>query len=265
MGKILVCADIHGRQFWKEPCLNHVDEFDKIVFLGDFVSSYPYEGISKDETIDNFLEILDFKVANKDKVILLIGNHCFSYINSSICESRTDWENWDKLNEIYTEHIKYFDLAWETNINEKRYFFSHAGVRKGWLKRLVDAELLTLENINVLPNAEVFNNLLHVAYDNGGNPDVANSLEYCLGMYSTYRGYLGWDDGSIVWADIREYLDKDKIEYPDVRFICGHTQLESKPIIEDWVVDLDVRRPFVIDTDTGKIEEYGKEGVDRED
>ena len=45
-------------------------------------------------------------------------------------------------------------------------------------------------------------------------------------------------------------------EYDNVVFICGHTQLEEEPIIEKWVMDLDVRRTFVLDTETGKIEDY---------
>lgn len=75
MSKILIIGDVHGRQFWKDACLNHWDEFDKIVFLGDYVSPYPAEEISNKKAIEVFHEVLDFKMKNPKKVVLLMGNH----------------------------------------------------------------------------------------------------------------------------------------------------------------------------------------------
>ena len=259
MGKILIIGDVHGRQFWKDACLNHKDEFDKIVFLGDYVAPYGYEGITNEQAIAVFREVLDFKKENEEKVVLLLGNHDLSYFNTNICESRTDHRNWNLLNELYAENIKLFDLAWETEINGKRYFFSHAGVRKGWLK-CVAGEWFAWDDTDKLPPADMFNNAFHKAYEDGQD-ELCESFEYLIGVYSSYRGWGGWDYGSIVWADFREYLT---VEFPDVMFICGHTQLENKPIIESWAADLDVRRPFVLNTETGKIEE-NETRVDKED
>lgn len=253
MGKILIIPDVHGRTFWFEAC-DHKDDFEKIVFLGDYVSPYPDEDISNERAIEIFNEVLDFKKENPEKVVLLLGNHDLSYFNTEICECRTDHKNWSPLNTIYTENLGLFDLAWETKIGDKRYFFSHSGVRKGWLK-CIAGEWFEWEDLDTLPPADMFNNTLHTAYSEGKD-ELRESFEYLIGVYSSYRGWGGWDYGSIVWADIREYGNDIGIEYPDVMFICGHTQLENRPIITDWVADLDVRRPFVLDTETGKIEEY---------
>ena len=255
MGKILINGDVHGRQFWKDACLKHTDEFDKIVFLGDYVSPYPDEKISNEEAISVFEEVLKFKDNNPEKVILLVGNHDLSYFNSNICECRTDWKNWDKINKMFFDNIKSFDLAWETKIGDKRYFFSHAGVKKGWFENWVKDNLFKWDR-DELPSADYFNNLFHVAYNDGRNfgTKSTHDFETAIGIYSTYRGWDGWDYGSIVWADIREYGMGP--EYDNVVFICGHTQLEEEPIIEKWVMDLDVRRTFVLDTETGKIEDY---------
>lgn len=255
MGKILIIGDVHGRQFWKDTCLNHKDEFDKIVFLGDYVSPYSYEKISNKEAIEVFGEVLDFKKENRDKVVLLIGNHDLSYYKPSICECRTDWKNWNRLNGIYLENNDLFDLAWETEINGKRYFFSHAGIRKGWLNCVSYGIWFDWDNINELPPAKMFNDAFHLVYnvdlkDQEKIRTLRQDFERLIGVYSTYRGLGGWDYGSIVWADIREYKEK---EFDDVVFVCGHTQLENKPFITDWVMDLDCRRPFVLDTETGKI------------
>lgn len=75
MGKILICPDVHGRQFWKEPCLDHKNDFEKIVFMGDYVSPYEWEGITNEKAIDVFKEILSFRKENPEKVVLLMGNH----------------------------------------------------------------------------------------------------------------------------------------------------------------------------------------------
>ena len=71
---ILVCGDIHGRRFWKEPCKN-LDKYDKVVFLGDYLDPYGFEGIEVEDAIENFKEILELKKNNMDKVVLLLGNH----------------------------------------------------------------------------------------------------------------------------------------------------------------------------------------------
>ena len=257
MSKIAILPDIHGRQFWK-TVKEHADDFDKIVFLGDYVSPYPSEDISNEQALDVFREVLDFKKEKPEKVILLIGNHDLSYYNIDICECRTDYVNWNKLNKLYLENNKLFDIAWETEINGKRYFFSHSGVRKGWLNCISGGIWFDWDNVNELPPAEMFNDAFHLAYnvdlkDQEKIRTLRRDFEHLIGVYSTYRGWGGWDYGSIVWADIREYNEP---EFDDVVFVCGHTQLENEPIIKGWVMDLDCRKPFVLDTETGNVKEF---------
>ncbi len=74
MSKICICGDVHGRTFWLDAC-SHKDDFEKIVFIGDYVSPYPYEDISNARAIEIFNEVLDFKKENPEKVALLMGNH----------------------------------------------------------------------------------------------------------------------------------------------------------------------------------------------
>ena len=65
MSKVIILPDIHGRTFWKYA-LEHIDEFDKVIFLGDYLDPYPHEGITFDESVENFKEILEFKKNNID-------------------------------------------------------------------------------------------------------------------------------------------------------------------------------------------------------
>ena len=58
MNKIIIVPDVHGRSFWKK--IKHVKD-TPIVFLGDYLDPYGREGISNEDAIQNFKEILHFE------------------------------------------------------------------------------------------------------------------------------------------------------------------------------------------------------------
>lgn len=70
--KIVVISDVHGRDLWKKQV---EEEADLYIFLGDYFDSFD---IPHEIQISNFLDIKKFYEDNKDKVILLAGNHCLS-------------------------------------------------------------------------------------------------------------------------------------------------------------------------------------------
>lgn len=72
--KIIIVPDVHGRDFWREPCYERYDEFDKIIFLGDYLDHYSGES-TYEHDIDTLIDVIGFKKTYSDKVILLIGNH----------------------------------------------------------------------------------------------------------------------------------------------------------------------------------------------
>ena len=71
MEKILVLGDIHGRTCWAD--IIKKENPDKVIFLGDYVSTH--DNISEEWQCSNLEDILNYKEANPDKVILLRGNH----------------------------------------------------------------------------------------------------------------------------------------------------------------------------------------------
>lgn len=68
---ILICGDIHCRDFYK-PILNIKDR--PIVFLGDYMDPYKFEGTNDMNGIANLEEIFDAARSN-DNITLLAGNH----------------------------------------------------------------------------------------------------------------------------------------------------------------------------------------------
>lgn len=71
MNKVIAIGDIHGSTKWRNIIDGNKDA--QIVFLGDYLD--PYVEYDCDEILDNLIEIIDFKRNNKDRVVLLLGNH----------------------------------------------------------------------------------------------------------------------------------------------------------------------------------------------
>jgi predicted phosphodiesterase len=247
--KILFFPDVHGRDFWKDA-ITHIDEFDKVVFNGDYLDPYAYECIGFNHAFGNLEEIIQWKKDYMDKIVLLLGNHDLGYLDKDINTCRRDYNHASQIRKIFQDNLDLFDMAWETEICGQRFFFSHAGVKKDWL--MSHRDFFFYDEDKPLPIADLFNNFLHC-----DEQSQMDTFYAALSDVSRYRG--GFDDfGSMVWSDIDEWIGPHKtelIEFPGVMFIFGHSQLESKPIATNYFADLDVRKPFIIGDD-GVIYEY---------
>lgn len=248
MTKLLLISDVHGRSFWKDAIEKHFDECNKVIFLGDYLDAYPDEEITRKQEKNNFAEILKLKENNKDKVILLLGNHCYHYIHRDFTRSsRFSSSNAYSYKEMFLSHESFFKIAHEEIINDKKYLFTHAGVMKSWYER--NKEIigeLNVDNLNKLQ---------------GFKRGVA-----ALAEVSKYRFWLGEKSGSPLWSDVREKIDDNKSEIDHVvenedsyvdEFdyqIFGHTQLTKNPIITDKWACIDCRHAFILN-DEGNLEE----------
>ncbi|MDO4214266.1 MAG: metallophosphoesterase [Bacteroidales bacterium] len=75
MSNWIIIPDVHGRKFWRAAVQGH--EEDKIIFLGDYVDPYDWEGISASEAFKELQDIIAFKKEHPDNVVLLLGNPQF--------------------------------------------------------------------------------------------------------------------------------------------------------------------------------------------
>ena len=225
MSKILICPDVHGREFWHKA-KEIIDEVDKVVFLGDYLDPYSYEGITFEDAVMEFEDILAFKEDYPDKVVLLLGNHDMHYLilNFMNC-SRLNKYRRVEIHDMFMNNIDKFQLIYET----ENYIFSHSGLYKEWM----DTYELSLDDLKdykaFLKNR--WETLQQVSYERGGWSKV----------------------GSCIWADIRESVENEL--YSDKRQIVGHTQLSERPYITSKIACLDVRRCFILDTETNEIME----------
>ena len=215
MSKLLVLPDIHGRKFWEEPC-KHIDNYDKVIFLGDYLDPYGFESISVETAMDNFQNIIDFKRKNNDKVVLLLGNHDMPYFS-------TDYFNFSSYHcrhssmyhrEISNKFAENKDLFHISFVYED-ILFTHAGVESGWLYKVVHCEETDINKISdtlnsLLDDKEGMKKLFCITENRGGR--------------SRY--------GSCIWSDVHDMMwDTDKIKnalaivFPihKIKQVFGHT------------------------------------------
>lgn len=136
----LILPDIHGRTFWDDAIkMFPKEEYPEltIVFLGDYVDPYEFEGITRKQAIDNFKEIID-TAKNDERIHLLIGNHDMHYWYDCRFKSRVDEnpKNFQIIKDLFLKNFEMFNVAYEETINNERYLYTHAGVTKYWLDHL---------------------------------------------------------------------------------------------------------------------------------
>lgn len=144
--RIICLGDTHGRPNWKK-IVEKESSADLIIFIGDYFDSRN-GGYHGKKQISNFLEILDYKKENSDKVILLTGNHDYHYIRG-ITETYSGYQHGFaiQIGEIVTKAIKdgYLKICYQYN----NYFFSHAGLTKTWCGEILGNDNPTLNDVTI--------------------------------------------------------------------------------------------------------------------
>ena len=224
MAKILIIPDVHGRKFWHKA-KELIDEVDQVVFLGDYLDPYSREGITFEDALNEFEQILEFKEKHSDKVVLLVGNHDMHYIQLEFMNcSRLNVYRRVEIHDLFMNNIDKFQLIHEID----SYLFSHAGVYLEWTKKY-QITLQELFDFKKFLKGR-WNTLEDVSYTRGGWCKV----------------------GSCVWADIRESVSNE-LPVMFKRQIVGHTQMQEKPYITTRIACLDVRQCFMLNTETDEI------------
>ena len=228
--KVLIIPDVHGRDFWKEPCReDKIGKYDKIIFLGDYVDPYEDEGLHSKDGVSMLKEIIDFKKAHEDKVVLLLGNHDLHYIYDDIEKSsRYDGIFANEIRLIFNENMDLFQLAFECEFGGKRHLFTHAGIMASWYERHKERiGELTADNLNKLLETR--------------------ESRIPLNDVSPYRMFFPmYSSGSIIWSDVQErFRKRDNGEIDGIMQTFGHTRMRKGGFIDqkNWAC-LDCQEAF---------------------
>ncbi len=230
---LLIIPDVHGRKFWKEA----VEKYPELptVFLGDYHDPYPYERISREASLANFREILDY-ARSHDDVTLLLGNHDFQYISEPLNSCRFDLHNFLTLKNLFLENLDLFQLAALKQVGDKTVIFSHAPVLPGWL-----------EDVGMTGDIpEIVAQLNQLVAQLNLDLESRDDAERKLWRMSRYRGGRS-KYGSPIWADDCE-VEGNLLPGVDYE-IFGHTQQDSEAKISEYWANLDVRRAFLLSVD----------------
>lgn len=124
--KVLVIGDIHGNfEEVFEELKNKEKDYDKVVFLGDYVDSFERRFHGK-PMMDGFKKLCDMK---DDKHIILFGNHDLAYLGDPNVSGHI-WRYADAFKEMFLDNLDKVDVVCQLG----DYVFSHAGVTTTWLE-----------------------------------------------------------------------------------------------------------------------------------
>lgn len=229
---ILIVPDVHGRSFWRKA-KELVKQYQKIIFLGDYLDPYSYEGITHDMALIEFKEIIEFKKEYPKKIILLLGNHDLHYLYPNFVPSSR--RNIFKYQKIFEENKDLFTCFKTLRSYGHNWLFSHAGITRQWLRqnKLLLSEVLNMSMDELLDNKGV----------KWGSP---------LEQVSYYRGG-DYQWGSPIWMDIHEGLNGTMVIDDNTTQIVGHNQLRNGIHQEKGVYFTDCRRLITLNTKTREI------------
>jgi predicted phosphodiesterase len=205
--KIVAVGDTHGRSKWKE-IVEMEKDFDKFIFIGDYFDAKD-GGYSANRQIENFKDIVEFKRSNPDKVVLLIGNHDFHYLNGVNEEySSFQWSYRKDINEALQPIVDegLIQMCYKHN----KYFFSHAGITKTWCK-----------------NNGIYSNNLESDINNLFRDDLTK-FRFTMGENGSYGGNDVTQPP--IWVRPQS-LVKDMVD--DIICIVGHTQVKEVTFMKE--------------------------------
>ena len=200
-------GDIHGKSTWKN--IINPNEYEKIIFIGDYVDSYD---IPTQKILENLADIIAFKRAYKDKVVLLLGNHDLQYFYNTNMDYRCSGFKFEMqflYNDLFKQNESFFQVAYQY----KNYLWTHAGVSKKWLYKY-QADLKSSFDLK-----DDLSNLAYVL-----NIVNKSSWQPILHEVGRLRGGSPGNCGGITWADRNETLEGLPA---GLHQVVGHTPLDK--------------------------------------
>ena len=234
----IAIGDTHGNPLWKKVVEQEKDA-NEFVFIGDYFDTH--DNISAVAQIHNFKEIINFKKANMDKVVLLIGNHDFHYLRGS----DLPYSGFQPLHQHDIQEVLEAALAERLmqmcyTDEQRKYLFSHAGVSTIWAKSVLN------DLIGYLTIAERINDLFE---------QNRSAFEFTRGRYWSQTG--DDDTQTPIWIRPKSL---QQCFIPDYVHVVGHSS-QKKMIIGTDIILVDcmnTSEEYLIITDgvptIGKIE-----------
>lgn len=211
--RYLICGDLHTHFNILKRVEELSKDYDKVVFLGDYVDDW---NAIPEASYNTVKELIDFKLANPDKVVPLLGNHCLSeWLNQPFLCSGYNHLTHNLVKPLFDEYESLFNIAYVPDGIEA--MFSHAGLTKSWWDEYC-SEVPHEEELKAGNYADALNWAFHHRRD-----DIqAEEIFQAFSNAGYARG--GHGNPSPTWADLNELI-ADAI--PNLTQIVGHTPIHT--------------------------------------
>lgn len=129
--KVLAIGDIHTKTWIIEEVEKHIDEYDHIVFCGDYADNWNTSPIQSLATWRLLKLLID---SHPEKVHAVIGNHDYAYLHKEIAGHSSGWNpvTYQLINSPENKKIKNWLLELPIVIELDGVTYSHAGVTEEW-------------------------------------------------------------------------------------------------------------------------------------
>ena len=201
----LFVGDIHNHTQMLDDVeqLDKQYNFDKIVFLGDYIDDWNTTNL---QSIETLYRVIKLKLSNTDKYVLLLGNHELSYLGKP-CSGHKDYLS-EIVELILKNYIRLFNLHYTIQLQNNEFVCTHAGITNKYILNYLNGNgnwKLGMERLesNILDNIDI------------------------LSLCSYFRG--GKDDcSSFLWTDYREHEYYNSDTKPLIpNQIIGHTPVKT--------------------------------------
>lgn len=207
--KILVIPDLHGNDIWEKIIEQEINNVDKIIFLGDYVDSYH---LSDDKILLNLRNVITFKIRNKDKVELLLGNHDIQYLYSYKEYGCSGYRPsmYIKLNNLYNKYKDLFKICHQ----EKNWLFSHAGLSERFYNCFINKLKLIIKQE---PDFDKVADNINSSLENKLLFDICAFVGKSRGGWNNFGGIFWADKDELYWEALQDYNQ-----------VVGHTAIKEK-------------------------------------
>ena len=222
--KIYVVGDIHAKPHIVDKIQEFLDinDYDKVIFLGDYVDDW---GASTEKSYNTLKKLVDMKLENPNKIILISGNHCQSYASAgSFRCSGFNERTRSLVKDLYKTTLNgkpIFQFAFA----ESNYLFTHAGVTNTYwkfLRKKIRQDYPELHHFLENPyRTTIISDTLNTIFERGFR-DQTDELFQTFAQAGLARG--GYGIPSPIWAD-KDELIEDPI--PQIRQVVGHTPVRT--------------------------------------
>lgn len=128
--KVLAVGDIHTKTWIIDEVIKKIEDYDKIVFVGDYADDW---SANANDSIATWKSLYEFQLSYPEKVVILLGNHDFIYLKH-IHEYQSGFNDNTKMlmaipeNEYLERWLS--ELPYLSKIDNVTY--SHAGLTDYW-------------------------------------------------------------------------------------------------------------------------------------